>query len=134
MSQRKPSVMVVDDSNVVLERLHHTLQDAGYDVTVRSSALGTVAAVLKQKPDVLLLDVNMPALAGDRLATVLGEMGQEVTIILHSSRPAKELHELARTCGAHGVIPKTHDLKSFLLQFESILFGSARLRTVSGKR
>ncbi|HEV8247435.1 MAG TPA: response regulator, partial [Polyangiaceae bacterium] len=61
MINRKLSVMVVDDSCVVLERLRYALERAGYEVSVRDSSLGTVSAVLKLKPDVLILDVSMPA-------------------------------------------------------------------------
>ncbi|HEV8246105.1 MAG TPA: hypothetical protein VGP93_10075, partial [Polyangiaceae bacterium] len=56
--------------------------------------------------------------------SVIGDMGQEVIIILHSSRPEKELQQLAAGCGAKGVIPKSHDLESFLRQFERIVRAS----------
>ncbi len=133
MSKRKLSVMVVDDSRVVLERLRYVLENAGHEVTVRDSSLGTVAAVLKLRPDVLVLDVSMPALAGDRLAAVIGDMGHDTIIILHSSRPEAELRELADACGAHGVIPKSHDLKGFMLRFDTIVqrASSSKLRAAS---
>jgi len=121
MTNRKPSVMIVDDSRVVLERLRYELEREGHEVTVRDSALGTVASVLKLKPDVLILDVSMPALAGDRLASVIGTMGDDVIIILHSSLPEQELRGLAQACGAHGVIPKSHDFKAFLQRFHTIV-------------
>ncbi len=121
MSNRKLRVMIVDDSRVVLERLRFELEREGHEVTVRDSALGTVAAVLKLRPEVLVLDVSMPALAGDRLAAVIGDMGHDVIIILHSSLPERELRALADACGAHGIIPKTHDFKMFLLRFETIV-------------
>ena len=63
-----PKVMIVDDENTVLEITGAVLEDHGYRVIKRESALGTSLAILREKPDVVLLDVNMPGLSGDRIA------------------------------------------------------------------
>jgi DNA-binding response OmpR family regulator len=128
MKTEKLNVMVVDDSKMVLERLRYVLQRAGHTVTLRDSSLGTVSAVLKERPDVLILDVSMPALDGNRLATLVSEVNKDVTLILHSSRDERELEQLALQSGAHGYIPKTNDMLRFLDQFHRIALGG-RLQT-----
>src|SRR5262249_26271874 len=65
---RRMRFMVVDDDPVVLEVTRERLSFMGYDVIVRESALGTSAAILRERPDVVLLDVNMPSLSGEQLA------------------------------------------------------------------
>jgi len=111
-------IMVVDDDPVVLETTRERLEGAGYEVSNRSSSLGTTAAVLREKPDFMLLDVNMPGLRGDVIASLVSDWsGSSKTprIILHSSSSNEALVALANRCGAIGVIEKTSDARKFLL-------------------
>jgi two-component system response regulator AdeR len=126
MTVNKLKVMVVDDSKVVLEHLGFVLDRAGYEVTVRGSALGTVQHVVKVRPDVLVLDVSMPALDGDRLVGMIREIDKKLVIILHSSLPLEQLDKLATQSGAHGAIKKTPDAIHFLLEFQRILLSAGR--------
>lgn len=110
-------IMVVDDDPIVLENTRERLEGAGYEVSLRLSSLGTTAAVLREKPDFLLLDVNMPGLRGDAIAEVLvgvAETTERPEIILFSSSSKETLLALADQCGAIGVIEKTSDARKFL--------------------
>jgi CheY-like chemotaxis protein len=116
---KRLKVMVVDDDEVVLEVTRERLDAAGYEVLVRQSSLGTSAAILRDKPDILLLDVRMPGLDGAALATLLSSKEAHIrpAIILHSSTGREQLEQLADRCGAIGVIEKTGNTQSFLRQF-----------------
>ncbi len=112
-------IMIVDDDAVVLETTRERLEGAGYEVSSRSSSLGTTAAVLREMPDFMLLDVNMPGLRGDAVAELVsGWRGasRSPRIILHSSSSKEALIALANQCGAIGVIEKTGDAQKFLLE------------------
>jgi CheY-like chemotaxis protein len=119
--KEKLRVMVVDDSRLVLERVRFALESSGHTVEVRDSALGTVTAVFQHRPHVLVLDVSMPSVDGDRLATLVAEVKQDIILILHSSLDEAALRELGRRCGAHGVIPKSHDMRWFQSAFDRIV-------------
>jgi CheY-like chemotaxis protein len=134
MTAPRLRVLVVDDSRFVLEHVKITLEGAGHIVTTRESALGTVQQVVELRPDVLVLDVSMPALDGDRLVSVVAQVDDWIRIILHSSRPPHELEQIARTAGAHGAITKDPDPGLFLLQFNRIAFASIRKKTPTSKR
>lgn len=125
MRKKYLNVLVVDDSPVVLEHLRFVLQTAGHKVTTREDALGTVGDVMKMRPDVLILDVSMPVLGGDRLASVVLQFRRDIVLILHSSLDETALRELANATGAHGVIRKRSDSRSFLGEFNRIVFGEA---------
>jgi CheY-like chemotaxis protein len=116
-------VMVVDDDATVLEVTAAVLMQHGYDVHTRESALGTSLAIIREKPDVLLLDVHMPGLSGDRLAELMApRVGRGAPlVILHSASTLSELEKLAASCGAAAVIEKTSDPGAFMQRFESIL-------------
>lgn len=103
------TVLVVDDSDVVLELVKKTLENAGYNVITRNKPSGSVAAILRDKPDVVLLDVNMPTLSGDTIAKILARVSQnpETLVLLHSSLSIDNLRLKAIATGAHGYIQKT---------------------------
>ena len=65
------TVLVVDDDPIVLEVTRERLEGAGYIVYVREEALGTSQWSAEFQPDIVLLDVNMPALTGLDLAQLL---------------------------------------------------------------
>src|SRR4029079_7839897 len=92
------------------------------------SALGTTLAILRDKPDVVLLDVHMPGLSGDRLAELATPRKDRPhpLIILHSGSSRAELEELAKRCGAAGVIEKSSDPFDFMRGFEQVLHAHRR--------
>jgi two-component system OmpR family response regulator len=103
------TVLVVDDSDSVLERVKKALEGGGYQVITRNKPSGSVAAILRDKPDVVLLDVNMPSLSGDTIAKILSRVSQnlETLVLLHSSLSIDNLRLKAIATGAHGYIQKT---------------------------
>ncbi len=120
-------VMLVDDDEVLLEVTKEHLCSAGYQVSVRPTALGTSAAVQRERPDILVLDVSMPALQGDALAKLLQANGAAApAIVLYSSRSSEELAKLAADCGAVGYIRKTADRAQFLADFQRSVAGAGR--------
>jgi DNA-binding response OmpR family regulator len=101
-------ILVVDDDPFVLETVTALLQDAGFTVIARNTAFGTSQVVMAQKPDAVLLDVDMPGLGGPDLARLLSELPKiRVALILFSALEGRELATLASTCGACGYIEKT---------------------------
>jgi CheY-like chemotaxis protein len=122
-------VMVVDDDATVLEVTAAVLEQHGYDVRTRESALGTSLAIIREKPDVVLLDVHMPGLSGNRLAELMAPKPGRVSplVILHSASSLSELEQLAAGCGAADVMEKTANPVAFMRRFESILVKHAAL-------
>jgi DNA-binding NtrC family response regulator len=122
-------VMIVDDDEIVLEVTRERLESAGWEVVLQHGSLGTAAAVLRMRPDYVLLDVSMPALSGDAIARYLTDRRPASTmIILYSARDMADLAPLAARCGAVGAVQKTNDRQAFLNQFERCVKTSAEMR------
>jgi CheY-like chemotaxis protein len=115
-------VLVVDDDPVVLKITRARLEGAGFEVVTRQEALGTSQAILSELPALVLLDLNMPALAGDAIAELLSDKLHErnISIIFHSSSDLVTLQAKARASGVIGAIPKTGDDELFVAQFERL--------------
>lgn len=112
MSVRKPKIVVIDDSEIVLEVTKSALEGAGYDVVTHDRPAGCVALILHEKPDLVLMDVNMPGLGGDTIVSVLGKAAptSDTIVLLHSSLSAEVLRTKSASAGAHGFIQKSGDL------------------------
>jgi CheY-like chemotaxis protein len=65
------TVLLVDDNAEILETTARYLRARGLGVVTADSPLGVSALVLRHSPDVIVLDVMMPALGGDSLASLL---------------------------------------------------------------
>ncbi len=113
-----PTVLVVDDSDVILEVAKTALEAAGFRVLTHSRPSGCVALILQERPDLVLIDVNMPLMSGDTVAKLFGKAlpGSDIVVLLHSTLPADVLEVKAKTSGAHGYIRKTGDNFDFIRQ------------------
>jgi len=125
----KGKVMVVDDSEMILEVVKCVLEEAGYEVVTRATPFGTAAAVSVEKPDLLLLDVSMPALSGDKIVEVVrnNEKLKNTKVCLFSDRSELELNKIVSACGADGFIQKTDDEEKLISQVGGWLKGSPGL-------
>jgi DNA-binding response OmpR family regulator len=119
---RRGKVLVVDDSETVLQWVRLVLR-RDYDVIARTNPLGTGAAVIREQPDLVLLDVDMPLVEGDQVVTSIrkSEFGRETVVALFSGLDPAVLVDKARKCGANGVIRKTSDPNEFIDQISKLL-------------
>ena len=122
-------ILVIDDNPAVLEVTRAALEQDGFRVVTRDRASGAIAAVLHERPDLVLLDVNMSNMTGDSLADVLSRTRatRATLVILYSSLPFNALRVKAQASGAHGFIQKSsspsdlaRQVRGFLKQTESL--------------
>lgn len=108
MADRALRVLVVDDDPLQLELVQRSLRLEGFDVTVTRAALGASNLVKSFAPDVVLIDVNIPALTGDRLLTLAKKHAPPTTrFLLYSACDESRLRALAAETGADGWISKS---------------------------
>lgn len=60
----KHHVLVVDDEKDIVEFLTQLLEDNGYRVSSANDGIEAMAAVTEEKPDLILLDLQMPEETG----------------------------------------------------------------------
>ncbi len=113
--------MVIDDDSVTLELIGARLSAAGYEVQTREEALGTSEAVREFQPDVVVVDVHMPGLSGDRLAPLLQEMPGAPKLVFHSSMDEGKLADLSALSGAAGYIKKSPGAQRFVERLEAAI-------------
>lgn len=105
----KKRVLVVDDSEVVLAMAREALEEGGFEVVTASDAKEADPFIFgQQRPDLIVLDVMLPVLDGDKKAKMLKENAatRDIPILLLSSKPEEELRWLVAECGADGYMRK----------------------------
>lgn len=103
-----PRILVIDDDATHLLCTRELLEAEGYDVQVHQTAFGATERIIQHAPDLVLVDVNMPALSGEGLVGVLRrrEHTRGVRVLLHSSNDEFALREIATRLGIEGWVPK----------------------------
>jgi DNA-binding response OmpR family regulator len=125
MSATKRTVLVVDDSEICREIVKLALQARGYEVVALDTPFGFAATLARMQPDLVLVDVNMPALHGGKLVEVALQKGLcTCPIVFHSDRPVRELQSLVLATGASGFIQKTNDPDELAARVEDCLNGT----------
>ena len=117
-------VLVVDDDPLVLEMAKDALEEIDMEVHTHSAAIGTNAQLFKIKPDLLILDIDMPGLLkGDRICQIIKSQGyfRDLKILLFSSLSEPELAKLADTHGADAYLTKTGSIRDLQRKVQRLI-------------
>jgi len=108
-TQSGSKIMVIDDDERVLVSVKRMLERQGYSVLIHDGSPGCFKEVAHFKPDLVLIDVNMPFLSGDAFVALFGQCPEitESKIVLYSALDEWTLQRKARDCGAQGYISKS---------------------------
>jgi CheY-like chemotaxis protein len=105
------TVLLVDDDNTLLLGTGVRLKSMGYTVYTAKDAISAVSGVVKNRPDVVVLDVSLPAgdgfIVAERLQNLVGSAATPVIFITASENPS--LRERAMKLGAAAFLTKPFD-------------------------
>ncbi len=105
-------VLLVDDDPRMTRVIATLLTRHGFEVSTTNRAFGVLNVLADERPDTVVLDINMPGLKGDELVDLIREDASlsGVRVILYSGVPAHELRARAERVRADGYVHKTDDL------------------------
>ena len=102
-------ILIVDDNNVVQDVLNEFFKER-YQVQAAPNASQALSLIVRQPPDLVLLDVKMPGLDGLSLLKSLRETGVSMPIFLMTGYDSLQVAQEALTSGANAYLPKPFDL------------------------
>ncbi len=107
----RPKILIVDSAGASNERTRQILEAAGFTALVFTQSLGASSEIFKNKPDLVLIEVDMPALSGSRLIGVIRRLADvaKTRLAFFANRPDDELEALAKAADADGWISKSSD-------------------------
>jgi DNA-binding NarL/FixJ family response regulator len=105
--------LIVDDSELVRQGLRTVLQaNPSWEVCGEAPDGSSGVEMLKNlRPDVVILDFQMPGLNGLETARRMTAVAPEVPIIMFTQHASTELDQHAREVGIRTVISKTNAFK-----------------------
>ena len=117
------TVLLVDDDNVFLLTIGVRLKSMGYTVYAAKDAVTAISAVRKNNPDVIVLDVSIPAgdgfMVAERLQNLVSTSATPIIFITASENPG--LRERAMKTGAVAFMNKPFDATTLADAIESAL-------------
>lgn len=110
-------ILVVDDEEVVCSMLHDLLTECGYEVFLAVNGEEALRKAGQLKPDLIILDINMPDVSGCGVSAVLGatEALRDIPIIfLTGYIDADESEQLDNRLAGHRLVSKPFDTHELL--------------------
>jgi CheY-like chemotaxis protein len=101
-------ILVVDDDPTHLMYTQEILEADGHEVLVHRSGFGVSVKFWKERPDLVLLDVNMPGLSGENVCALLERWlgARKTPVLLYSSNDEESLRKSALKLNTAGYVMK----------------------------
>ena len=113
-------IFIVEDDRSIREELAELLRNSGYEAEYLTDFADSKAKILSAKPDLILMDINIPDLNGEQL---LKEIRKETDtpVIMVTSRTSETDEVLSMSYGADDYITKPYNPTILLLRISAVL-------------
>ena len=115
------TVLVADDDEDIVELVAWALQDAGYRVITTTDGLAALRTAVRDTPDLMVLDLGMPALEGDQVLRILQAKGDPPPIIFLTARASAEDRAKGMSLGAADYMIKPFDVSELVARVHNAL-------------
>ncbi len=130
MEERQPLILLIDDEKDFKEILSAKLKAAGFSVAEAGNGEEGVCKAKETKPDLILLDLNMPVMNGaETLLRFKSDPDLEnfkIVFLTNYGEPQKEMEQVdekfAQEAGAFDYIKKTDDIDKIIEEVKSIFY------------
>ena len=118
-------VLVVDDHPFVRDALEDLCATTGDIEVVEACADGSevVFAFRRSRPDVVVMDLDMPQVGGLQASRALLELFLDAQIVLHTGRITAAQVRLARSLGIKGCVLKGDDSSQLAARVRQVAAG-----------
>ncbi len=119
----KIRVLIIDDDAIVVKLAGAILGSAGYDVISSTDAAVGLEMAMKEKVDLIVLDVMLPVINGFNICRLLKsqEKYKKIPIVLLTSRSEDEDRKIGLQVGADEYIAKPLNRENFLNIIKELL-------------
>jgi len=114
-------ILIVDDEAGVRELLGDALRIAGFETATAPDGMSALTSIRNKKPDLLIIDINMPLMDGFELVERLRSTGDNTPALMLSARADRADITRGLTLGADDYVTKPFGLEELLLRVKAIL-------------
>jgi signal transduction histidine kinase len=121
----RAKVLYIEDDNASQRLVQRLLGSYGYQVFVANDGLQGVSLAREVRPDIILMDINLPQIDGRSITTRLRGLPNfaDLPIVALTANNSPGHRELALAAGCTGFLTKPIDVDLFPEQIESFLQG-----------
>ena len=113
-------IIIIEDTETIREELKTFLMRYGYEVVAPINFENIIHDTLKEQPNLILLDINLPVLDGYYICREIRKKS-DVPIIVVTSRDNEMDELMSMNLGADDFITKPYNTQILLARIESIL-------------
>ncbi len=105
---KKHKVLFADDEKSMTVIIQSRLKAIGYDVMIACNGAETLELSAREKPDIIILDKNMPGMDGIEVCRKLkaDDQTRRIPVVFFTCQMERELEEKCIAAGALGIIYK----------------------------
>jgi two-component system OmpR family response regulator len=126
-----PQIMVVDDEAGVRELVCDALRIAGFETLQANDGMSALTALRTAKPDLLIIDINMPLMDGFDLVERLRSQDDLTPVLMLSARSDRADITRGLSLGADDYVTKPFGLEELLLRVKAILRRTSKVSATS---
>ncbi|MBA3270712.1 MAG: response regulator transcription factor [Acidobacteria bacterium] len=123
-TQNRPRVLVVEDERDIADLIKHTLERGGdIDVEIAYSGDAALKAAAERPPEVILLDLNLPAVSGLEVCRLLRSRPatRHVPIIMLTARSTESDRVVGLDAGADDYVTKPFSTRELAARVRAVL-------------
>ncbi|MEI6168163.1 MAG: response regulator transcription factor [bacterium] len=124
--KRQYTVLIIEDDESLMLGLEENLNVAGYRVLTASNGAAGLKLAMDRKPDLILLDLNLPDLGGYEICKNLREQRHPAAVIMLTARKEEADKLRGFELGADDYVTKPFSVKELLARVTAILMRSDR--------
>jgi two-component system alkaline phosphatase synthesis response regulator PhoP len=120
----KPHVLVVEDETDVAHLIKHALErSGGANVAIVGSGDAALKAVTERRPDLIILDLNLPSISGVEVCRIIRSRPDEsrVPIIMLTARTSEDDLVYGLEQGADDYVTKPFSLRELSARVQAVL-------------
>ena len=114
----KPSILIVDDDEVMQATLSDVLKKRGYEIFSVGSGNGALSTIKKNVIDLILLDMRLPDIDGLEVLKKIKEFDTEILVIMMTAYSDVQTAVSSMKSGAYDYINKPFELEELKLLIE----------------
>jgi DNA-binding NarL/FixJ family response regulator len=130
-------ILIVDDHEVIRQGVRSVLMRARPEWEIcgeASDGKQAIEAVLRLKPDVVILDVTMPTMSGLQAAPQIARLAKDCRILIFTMHESERMASDVRALGAHGYVQKSQAGRDLIAAIEALLAGGTFFGRKSPKK
>ena len=120
---KSPVVLIVDDHPMNIELARFVLEAGGFEVDSAGDALQAITGIAARRPDLILMDIQMPGIDGLTLARQLKQdpATQGIVVVAFTAYAMKGDEARMRAAGCDGYLAKPIMVASFAASVQALL-------------